>query len=126
MPVVPNTPRRVPALDGVRGLAILLVLLWHVIIGVRFPHHPYLDRMIEFGHFTWSGVDLFFVLSGFLIGGILMDAARSSSYFSTFYIRRMYRRAPARRVEVPVHGNRVNLREIPFAIKRNPVDAIND
>jgi len=35
-------------------------------------------------------------------------------------------RAPARRVEVPVHGNRVNLREIPIAIKRNLVDAIND
>jgi peptidoglycan/LPS O-acetylase OafA/YrhL len=91
---------RIPALDGIRGLAICLVLWWHLAVSpVRanlqnLQNHPGLLRIAELGRFTWSGVDLFFVLSGFLIGGILLDASRSPSYFSTFYIRRAYRIIP--------------------------------
>jgi len=97
---VPSAVGRIPALDGIRGLAISLVLWWHFAVSPlranspSLQNHPYLSSMAELGRFTWSGVDLFFVLSGFLIGGILLDASRSPSYFSTFYIRRAYRILP--------------------------------
>ena len=88
---------RIPSLDGIRGLAICLVLLWHIPVLTLYgntPNHPLLSWLVDLGRFTWSGVDLFFVLSGFLIGGILLDAAESSTYYWTFYIRRAYRILP--------------------------------
>jgi peptidoglycan/LPS O-acetylase OafA/YrhL len=92
-----HTSGRIPALDGVRGLAIGLVLCWHFIVSPLrggLQNHVCLSRIIDFGRFSWSGVDLFFVLSGFLIGGILLDASQSPAYFSTFYARRAYRIIP--------------------------------
>lgn len=70
---------RVPALDGVRGLAILAVML---------HNSGQLHRIFANG---WMGVDLFFVLSGFLITGILVDAKSSQDYFKNFYARRCLR-----------------------------------
>ncbi|MGA7905778.1 MAG: acyltransferase, partial [Candidatus Sulfotelmatobacter sp.] len=84
---------RIPALDGLRGVAILLVLLCHAVFELH-PRSTFLSRLLIAGRLTWSGVDLFFVLSGFLIGGILLDARRSPRYFSTFYARRAYRILP--------------------------------
>jgi peptidoglycan/LPS O-acetylase OafA/YrhL len=84
----------VPALDGIRGVAISLVLLWHCVFGVNLPNHPYFVRIIALGRLSWSGVDLFFVLSGFLIGGMLLDGQKSQRYFASFYIRRIYRILP--------------------------------
>ncbi|HEY1423342.1 MAG TPA: acyltransferase [Candidatus Acidoferrum sp.] len=96
-----NNSSRIPELDGLRGLAILMVMLWHYFyFHPAANHHPAglvrqayvrLERFLGLG---WSGVDLFFVLSGFLIGGILLNARSSPSYFRTFYLRRFFRIIP--------------------------------
>ena len=81
----------IPELDGVRGLAILLVLLFHF-QGVRPPWVPKaLTYPMVIG---WSGVDLFFVLSGFLITRILIATRGSANYFAAFYARRALRILP--------------------------------
>jgi peptidoglycan/LPS O-acetylase OafA/YrhL len=93
VPAMRDWSVRVPALDGLRGVAILLVLLRHSFFGLE-SQSSLLSAFLAAGRLTWSGVDLFFVLSGFLIGGILLDARKSPRYFSTFYIRRAYRILP--------------------------------
>jgi peptidoglycan/LPS O-acetylase OafA/YrhL len=88
------TPHRVPALDGVRGLAIVLVLVSHFRLGTT---PTVADRVYETVALAGnSGVDLFFVLSGFLITGILLDAkdAERGAYFKNFYARRALRILP--------------------------------
>ncbi len=87
-----SSTTRIPQLDGVRGLAILLVLIWHYAVAPLQPSvsdwAPWFKTILGF---TWSGVDLFFVLSGFLIGGILLDNRDASNYFKAFYARRIFR-----------------------------------
>ncbi len=84
----------VAALDGIRGLAILLVLIFHSSCfcpeasSSRLEHLYY--NLVSVG---WCGVDLFFVLSGFLITGILLDS-RGDGYFRNFYARRVLRIFP--------------------------------
>ncbi len=91
----PRIAGRIPEVDGVRGLAILLVLVWHYWEAVTTPAPgTIMFRVHEALFLSWGGVDLFFVLSGFLIGGILLDARESSNYFSTFYMRRIHRIFP--------------------------------
>jgi peptidoglycan/LPS O-acetylase OafA/YrhL len=87
-----SPPRRDLALDGVRGLAVLLVLALHF----QLPAGPTLpDRWLHMAQAAgYGGVDLFFVLSGFLITGVLLDAKGAPGYFRTFYIRRALRVLP--------------------------------
>jgi peptidoglycan/LPS O-acetylase OafA/YrhL len=86
---------RVPELDGLRGTAIALVILCHYVGNAE--HSPlgfWPHRFLSAFTAGWSGVDLFFVLSGFLIGGILLDARETPNYFRAFYMRRVFRILP--------------------------------
>jgi peptidoglycan/LPS O-acetylase OafA/YrhL len=100
-----NPSGRIPELDGLRGLAILLVVISHYIGSAEhaplgfWKHHALTALSIG-----WSGVDLFFVLSGFLIGGILLDAREAPNYFRTFYIRRIHRILPIYYLWIVIYG----------------------
>ena len=78
---------RIRELDGLRAIAVLLVLSWHY-IGIPDGPGYWLWKTFQVGRF---GVDLFFVLSGYLIAGILLKNRDSPSYFSSFYGRRALR-----------------------------------
>lgn len=118
--IIKATPdHRRPELDGIRGIAIFSVVFWHYLYKYLPEGEPPTHVLQTWAHTLlqtgglpkgaatnalglfrllisqgWSGVDLFFVLSGFLIGGILIDNRTSPSYFKTFYIRRAARIAP--------------------------------
>lgn len=93
--LVPASGGRIPQLDGLRGWAILLVISLHFIAdagGGDFG--TFLYRFKAAFRLGWAGVDLFFVLSGFLIAGILLEKRETQNYFSVFYIRRAFRIIP--------------------------------
>ena len=85
-------PRHIPALDGLRALAILLVI----------PHNTYMFGAIRgwlipfawIANAGWVGVQLFFVLSGFLITRNLLDSRGSGNYYPAFFGRRILRIFP--------------------------------
>lgn len=77
---------RIAQLDGLRGLAIGLVLLFH---------YGSTSRLLwPVASQGWIGVDLFFVMSGFLIGGIVIDNRQAANFYSVFYARRFLRIFP--------------------------------
>jgi peptidoglycan/LPS O-acetylase OafA/YrhL len=83
--------KRLPLLDAVRGIAILLVL------GSHYFAEPFSHRVPLLAPLTnllWTGVDLFFILSGFLLGGILLRHRDTDAYFIPFYGRRALRILP--------------------------------
>ena len=88
---------RVLTLDGLRGCAVLLILVHHGVALSPLLESPvgtlrsYVRASLGL---TFSGVDLFFVLSGFLIGGILLDHLNSIRSLPTFYVRRALRILP--------------------------------
>jgi peptidoglycan/LPS O-acetylase OafA/YrhL len=91
LPLPPDLAGGIPELDGLRGIAIAMVVILHYLLvtwQVR-PGTPVAYALAS-GRLAWTGVDLFFVLSGFLIGGILADARESTNYFSVFYARRFF------------------------------------
>lgn len=86
-------PAHLPALDGLRGIAILLVMV-HMF--TLLEPHPGLVAYVyyKFNYVGWTGVQLFFVLSGFLITGILLDSRASENYYRSFFARRALRIFP--------------------------------
>ncbi len=91
---VPGPGHHLPALDGVRGLAILLVLVYHLMLFNNNSGHRWIDALAQVRGLGWMGVDLFFVLSGFLITGILYDTVHQPHFFRNFYMRRFLRIFP--------------------------------
>jgi peptidoglycan/LPS O-acetylase OafA/YrhL len=85
---------RIDELDGVRALAIVLVLIWHYLVCQIFPEGGAWTEVKRVLATTWSGVDLFFVLSGFLIGGILIDNRQAPNALRVFFVRRACRILP--------------------------------
>jgi peptidoglycan/LPS O-acetylase OafA/YrhL len=85
---------RRPDLDGLRAVAIILTILLHYVS--RSGYFPYLGPtpVALFLDSFWSGVDIFFVLSGFLIGGIILDIGHAENFFRVFYLRRALRILP--------------------------------
>src|SRR5271166_6006208 len=96
-PVLQNgsVPSRVLELDGFRACAVLMVVVLHLFYGWPTPVLSSIPNVIRLviGH-GWLGVDLFFVLSGFLITGILIDSKERGHYFRNFYSRRILRIVP--------------------------------
>lgn len=89
----PSLPSHLPSLDGVRGAAILMVLM-HNLLVVQDPVGP-LSRAIRLGLDTgWVGVQLFFVLSGFLITRVLLGSKSAPDYYRAFFARRGLRILP--------------------------------
>ena len=92
-----TTPGQLKPLDGLRAVAILLVLMTHIV--QQIPGVSYVAWNTEWAtplYTGWIGVDLFFVLSGFLVGGVVLRAIVQDRFsFRTFYLRRFFRILPA-------------------------------
>jgi peptidoglycan/LPS O-acetylase OafA/YrhL len=81
-------PNFIPAFDGLRGIAILAVVLYHC--------NPRLQgtSLAPFIIWGWCAVSLFFALSGFLITGTILDSSDSPRFYANFFARRFLRTWP--------------------------------
>ena len=84
----PSIATRIQGLDELRGIAIVIVMIAHFLEIRR--HSPYLEHF----HLGGVGVHLFFMISGFLIGKILLESRTKPGYFRRFYVRRFFRILP--------------------------------
>lgn len=93
-PAAGTASGRLLGLDGIRGLAILCVMVLHATLYGGVPVDRLNDWVYRLALTGWIGVDIFFVLSGFLITGILYDTRGCARYLRTFYARRILRIFP--------------------------------
>jgi peptidoglycan/LPS O-acetylase OafA/YrhL len=98
VPVTHTTVREplnhILALDGLRGVAVLLVMAYHLLWANSHTANRIAFWLLKFREAGWIGVDLFFVLSGFLITGILYETLEDRNFFRNFYLRRVLRIFP--------------------------------
>jgi peptidoglycan/LPS O-acetylase OafA/YrhL len=94
VPQAARTGVHVPELDGIRGLAIAMVMALHFVNNAVIPTNVVERAAIKLTNYGLWGVDLFFVLSGFLSTGILIDSKGRPGYFANFYARRTLRIFP--------------------------------
>jgi peptidoglycan/LPS O-acetylase OafA/YrhL len=90
--------RHMPGVDLLRGLAILFVIIFHGFSysAPEFPwHNSIAAALFHLTSFGWTGVNLFFTLSGFLITGNLIDSSDKPNFYARFYTRRALRILPA-------------------------------
>jgi peptidoglycan/LPS O-acetylase OafA/YrhL len=86
---------RIKELDGLRGIAVIVVMALHIFKRASyFTEHPVLLSITKLTTLGWVGVDIFFALSGFLITSILLRAKQEEHYFRNFYVRRVLRIFP--------------------------------
>lgn len=88
------TNKHLPQLDGIRGVAIIMVLIYHFIAISPSPNTDLENTIFTFTKSGWIGVDLFFVLSGFLITRILLTTKDKEKYYLNFYVKRVLRIFP--------------------------------
>jgi len=124
----PDVIKRVQCLDGLRGVAVLLVICVHANhpFGGIFPPGPFDKTLAAVFGAGWIGVNIFFVLSGFLITGILLDSKTASSPVLNFYARRALRIFPLYfafllLVSLPAF---IHFR-IPFLVRLSPDDLLS-
>jgi peptidoglycan/LPS O-acetylase OafA/YrhL len=94
----------VPALDGVRGLAVMMTVGAHLWLTNEHPGSRVITLLTSVRMSLWLGVDLFLALSGFLITGILFDTVGSPHYLRNFYARRVLRIFPVYYAAIAVLG----------------------
>jgi peptidoglycan/LPS O-acetylase OafA/YrhL len=89
--------RHMPELDVLRGLAVLAVIMYHGFYwsNRQIYQRPWQTRFVDATVGGWLGVNLFFILSGFLITGILLDTKPKPNYYKDFYVKRALRILPA-------------------------------
>ena len=89
-----RSPTHLPALDGIRGMAVLWVIAHNTTDHLGAPHTGPLHLLALLANPGWIGVQLFFSLSGFLITGGLLDSREAPNYYGGFYGRRALRIMP--------------------------------
>ena len=89
--------KHVRQLDGIRGFAVAIVVLFHfhTLLNVGIGKNTAALIAGRFMQLGWLGVDIFFVLSGFLITGIILKERSAPGFWKTFYSRRAFRILPA-------------------------------
>lgn len=117
---------RLQWLDGLRGFAVILVLHGHFLPPTLADEfQTFLAYLHRISILSFSGVDLFFVISGFLIGGGLMDRRNSAEIYRSFYLRRFARIFPLAYLFIAVTWVCWNLNFLPTSELRSDLTMVD-